>query len=62
MLIALRATTRLAMAWFGGLGAAAATILVVSGTASQRVGLSFLVGEGVAFALIVAAVRAEVRR
>ena len=62
MLIVLRATGKLAMAWFGGLGAAAATILVVSGTASQRVGLSFLVGEGVAFALIVAAVRAEVRR
>ncbi|MBI5156517.1 MAG: hypothetical protein HZA58_00740 [Acidimicrobiia bacterium] len=62
MLVALRATTKLALCWFGGLGAAAVTILTTTGTASHRVGLAFFVGEGIALMLIVAAIRAAARR
>lgn len=62
MLIALRATTRLAMAWAGGLVAAVATVMLAGGTPSQRVGLAFLVGEAAALALIVISVAATVRR
>ncbi len=62
MLIALRATSALATAWFGGLLASAATITVTPGSASSRVGLGFLVGEAVALTLIVAAVSRAARR
>ena len=62
MLVALRATGALAMSWFGGLAAAAVTIVVAPGSASERVGLAFLVGEAVALALIVAAVTRAARR
>lgn len=57
MLIALHATGAMATAWLGGLVAAAAVIVAVPGSASDRVGLGFFVGEAVALALIVAAVR-----
>jgi O-antigen/teichoic acid export membrane protein len=56
MLIALRATGALAGAWFGGLTAAAVTIIATSGSASDRVALGFVTGEAVALALIVLAV------
>jgi O-antigen/teichoic acid export membrane protein len=56
MLIALRATGYLAIAWFGGLATAALVVAVTSGPASNRVGLAFLVGEAVALALIVLSV------
>ncbi|HEX5630619.1 MAG TPA: hypothetical protein VFY15_03095 [Acidimicrobiia bacterium] len=61
MLIALHATGAMAAAWSGGLAAAAVTIAVVPGTASDRVGLGFLIGEAVALTLIVAAVRRAAR-
>ena len=56
MLIALRATGSLAVAWFGGLAAAAIVVAVTTGEASDRVGLAFMVGEAVALSLIVVAV------
>jgi hypothetical protein len=56
MLIALRATGALAGAWFGGLTAAAITIIATGGSASERVALGFVTGEAVALALIVLAV------
>lgn len=56
MLIALRATGALALAWFGGLATAAIVVAATSGEASDRVGLAFMVGEAVALSLIVAAV------
>jgi O-antigen/teichoic acid export membrane protein len=56
MLIALRATTVLAAAWITGLAAASAAVVVAAGTPIMRVGLGFLVGEVVAFVLIVALV------
>jgi O-antigen/teichoic acid export membrane protein len=62
MLVALQATSKLALCWFGGLAAAAVTIFTTTGSASHRVGLAFLIGEGVALVLIVAAVRADARR
>jgi O-antigen/teichoic acid export membrane protein len=53
MLIAQRATGRLAAAWLAGL-AAAAVVVILAGTApSLRVGWGFLVGEALAFALII---------
>ncbi len=61
MLIALHATGAMAAAWSGGLVAAAVTIAVAPGSASDRVGLGFLIGEAVALALIVAAVRRSAR-
>jgi O-antigen/teichoic acid export membrane protein len=57
MLIALHATGAMAGAWLGGLAASAAVITLLPGSASDRVGLGFLVGEAVALALIVIAVR-----
>ncbi len=62
MLVALRATTRLALAWFGGLAAATVTVPLATGSASRRVGLAFVIGEGVALALIVGAVRSRASR
>jgi O-antigen/teichoic acid export membrane protein len=53
MLIAMRATPLLAGAWITGLTAAGATVALASGDPSLRVGLGFLVGEVVAFSLIV---------
>ncbi len=55
MLVAMRATSRLAAAWLVGLVAAAVTIAAASGSASMQVGWAFLVGETTAFALLVAA-------
>lgn len=53
ILIAMRATGRLAISWFVGLTAAAITVSLAGGTPSARVGAGFLVGEAVAFLLIV---------
>lgn len=61
MLIALRATNRLAFAWITGLGAAAVTVAIASGTPAIRVGFGFLVGEVVAFSLIVGLILAKLR-
>ena len=54
MIIALRATGRLAAAWLAGLAAAGVLVAVASAGPSLRVGWAFLVGEGLAFALLVA--------
>jgi len=62
MLIARRATTRLAAAWLAGLGAAALAIGIGRGEPSLRVGWAFLIGEVVAFVLLVAASLPKRRR
>jgi O-antigen/teichoic acid export membrane protein len=54
ILIAMRATGRLAVAWLVGLTGAATTVALAGGSPSARVGAGFLVGEGIAFTLIVA--------
>lgn len=56
LLIAQNATGALAASWFTGLGAAGAVVALATGTAGARVGAGFLVGEIVAFALIIASV------
>lgn len=56
ILIAQRATGPLAASWFAGLVASAGVVAVATGSASARVGAAFLVGEAVAFGLIVASV------
>ena len=53
MIIALRATGRLAAAWLAGLAAAAVLVAVGSAEPSLRVGWAFLIGEALAFALLV---------
>lgn len=53
ILIAMRATGILAIAWITGLAAAAFTVVVAAGSPNARVGAGFLVGEAIAFALIV---------
>jgi O-antigen/teichoic acid export membrane protein len=62
MLIALRATTSLAVAWLCGLLAATVTVTIASGDPSLRVGLGFLTGEVVALGLIVLAVVTAARK
>jgi O-antigen/teichoic acid export membrane protein len=62
MLIAMRATTRLAVAWIAGLVAAAVMIALTDGSASLRVGRAFLTGEIVAFAGLVVGVLTIRRR
>jgi O-antigen/teichoic acid export membrane protein len=62
MLIALRATTMLAAAWISGLATAALALTLTAGTPVMRVGLGFLVGELVAFTLIVALILRRVGR
>ena len=52
ILIAMRATGRLAASWGVGLAAASITVIVAGGSPSDRVGAAFLVGEAVAFVLI----------
>lgn len=54
MLIARRATGRLALAWLAGLAAAALVVALAGTSPSQRVGWGFLVGEALAFTVIVA--------
>jgi len=54
ILIAMHSTGKLAIAWTVGLTAAAATVAVAGGSPSLRVGSGFLVGELVAFAMIIA--------
>lgn len=56
ILIAMRTTGRLAVAWMTGLAVAAITVAFAGGGPSLRVGAGFLVGEAVAFALIVATI------
>jgi O-antigen/teichoic acid export membrane protein len=55
MLIAMRATHRLAAAWLAGLGAAALAVGLGRATPSLRVGWAFLIGEALAFALLITA-------
>jgi len=55
ILVAMRATGRLAAAWLVGLAAAAVTIAAASGSASMQVGWAFFAGEATAFVLLVAA-------
>lgn len=55
MLIAKRANTPLAAAWLVALGAAALAVGVGRAAPPLRVGWAFLIGEGVAFALLTAA-------
>jgi O-antigen/teichoic acid export membrane protein len=56
MLIAMRATGRLAAAWLAGLLVATLLIVTTDGDVSLRVGRAFLAGEATAFAGLVAAV------
>jgi O-antigen/teichoic acid export membrane protein len=56
MLIAMRATGRLAAAWLTGLLVATLLIVATDGDVSLRVGRAFLAGEATAFAGLVAAV------
>jgi O-antigen/teichoic acid export membrane protein len=53
ILIAMRATGKLALSWALGLAAASLTVMVAGGGPSARVGAGFLVGEALALALIV---------
>ncbi|HSM02721.1 MAG TPA: hypothetical protein VK960_09840 [Acidimicrobiia bacterium] len=53
ILIAMRATGILAISWISGLAAAAFTVVVAGGSPNIRVGAGFLIGETLAFALIV---------
>lgn len=53
MLIALRATGRLAAAWLAGLAAAVVVVTLAGASPSLRVGWGFLAGEALAFALII---------
>ncbi len=62
MLIALRATGGLAIAWLCGLVAAGLTVGLTAGDASLRVGLGFLVGETVSLGLIVFTVLAAAKK
>ncbi len=54
MLIAMRATGRLAAAWLAALAAAALAITLAGDTPSLRVGWAFLIAETLAFTLIIA--------
>ncbi len=56
MLIAMRATARLAAAWLLGLGVAAVVVALGGDSASLRVGWAFFAGEAIAFAALVGAV------
>ncbi len=58
MLIASKATGRLAIAWLAGLVVAAVVVAVTGSTPSLRVGWAFLTGEAVAFSALVVAVLA----
>lgn len=62
MLIAMRATGTLAVAWVSGLVVAGLTVMAAGGSPSMRVGLGFLLGEATAFSLIVAFILAHLRR
>lgn len=62
ILIAMRATGLLAVAWVAGLATAAVTLGVAGGSPSIRVATGFLAGEVAAFALIVLFVLVTVRR
>jgi O-antigen/teichoic acid export membrane protein len=53
ILIAMRSTGKLAVSWMVGLAAAAITVGLAGGRPSVRVGAGFLVGEVVAFGLII---------
>jgi len=53
ILIAMRSTGKLALSWTVGLAAAAITVGLAGGRPSVRVGAGFLVGEVVAFGLII---------
>jgi len=55
MLIAMRATGRLAAAWLAGLAAAALSVAIGQAAPSLRVGWAFLIGEVLAFTLLVSA-------
>ena len=56
ILIAMRATGRLALAWLVGLAGASLVVAFAAGSPSARVGAGFLVGEAIAFVLIVATI------
>jgi len=61
MLIAMRATGRLAAAWLAGLAAAALSVAIGQAAPSLRVGWAFLIGEVLAFTLLVSAALARRR-
>jgi len=61
-LVAMRSTGRLAVAWFSGLAAAAAVVVAARETSpSLRVGWGFLIGEFLAFVLLIGMVLATAR-
>ncbi len=62
MLIAMRATGRLAAAWLAGLAAAALAVALGQAAPSLRVGWAFLIGEALAFTLLITATLAGRRR
>lgn len=62
MLIAMRATGRLAAAWLAGLAAAALAVALGQAAPSLRVGWAFLIGEALAFTLLITATLTGRRR
>lgn len=61
VLIAMKATGRLAVVWLLALTSAAVTVAVTTGLPGSRVGLAFLVGESLALVGLVAAVMSSAR-